>query len=450
MGTRADKTLVLLFFIILCAHALTTGITDDEAYYWVLAQKPALGFAYHPPLILWVIGLSQKIFSDTLDFSPLYIVRFPAVLIATLTFASALYWIRRAGGKWNGALIFLSFVGWSALSWMMVPDSTLFLGYMWMFVSTWELCFRKEKQRYYFLLGVGVLLSILSKYSAVLGVFSAALCFFVWAPKPVLKKGLFIILACFFIALIPIVIWNATHHWESLLYQIEERHQNPHVDLWRYFRFWLAELFLTGPVLIPSIYFLFRKDKRSWFILAWVLPGAAVFCVQPLFSDFKIHWAFIVWLPLVLALSLDPLKGWIKAQVGYGFILAGVIFISCHVPVVSFLSQKFIGKPLDPLMDITNDLYGWSELYEHLRLLGLENWPVIGSRYQTTSQAAFALRRVSEMKESAPFLFVADNRYNAPPEFKNSKCRLQSTLETNRWGYLAKQIFIWKCEPSHF
>jgi len=39
------------WFIINLWQAATTGLLDDEAYYWVYSQYPAWGYYDHPPMI---------------------------------------------------------------------------------------------------------------------------------------------------------------------------------------------------------------------------------------------------------------------------------------------------------------------------------------------------------------------------------------------------------------
>src|SRR3712207_6666951 len=53
-------------FVVQLLHGATLGLTDDEAYYWVLAQKPAWGYAYHPPFVAWSIAASEALFKVVL------------------------------------------------------------------------------------------------------------------------------------------------------------------------------------------------------------------------------------------------------------------------------------------------------------------------------------------------------------------------------------------------
>jgi hypothetical protein len=379
----------------------------------------------------------------------------------------------------------LSFSGFFGLAWMSVPDLPMFFGWTLAFVSAWKICFASSHHDLrwnFFGLTAGVAIAVLSKYSGVFAGLSAAWALWRWAAPRERRLGWIAIAAGLVIASIPILIWNAQHEWASILYQIRDRHQGESVSLVRWLRFWGVELLAAGPVLVVySFALLFRAERPLRYCAVWILPGL-VFCAQPLFSDFKPHWAFIVWWPAALGLgwsyacansSRDHLQA--RWQSVYGLALLAFVLVSCHFPLQSWMMEKVTGTEPNPLHDVTNDMRGWKGLRSFLReKLGNEadRLPVVGSRYQTASQAAFALRDVSrvalvprdyrtrdewpmphELEGFGPewprlrgrVLYVADNRYDLPPAFAGAQCRSLGRHETRRMGYLAKWIEIWDC-----
>ena len=165
-----------------------SGLTDDEAYYWVLAQRPALGYAFHPPAVAWFISLSQILFGWLLGTHSSAVVRLPAALsIATMV------WI---GSKWSGnkaGLICVSFAGFFALSWMMVPDTPLFLGWMTAFYGTWRLVAEPSKKNEKItnaLIFSGCALALLAKYSGGLVAVSSIWSILIWTRGRKRKFGL--------------------------------------------------------------------------------------------------------------------------------------------------------------------------------------------------------------------------------------------------------------------
>ncbi len=482
----------LALFAILMIHGTTIGLTDDEAYYWVLAQKPALGYAYHPPMVAWLIALSQAIFGGIFGAASTAVVRLPAAICSSLFLGMAVSWLKQVGvsrEKIRGAaLVLLSLAGLFALSWMMVPDLPLFLGWMLVFRATWNICFNErsgtaDEGMIFF----GTALSLLSKYSAVLLAFSSLLCLLVWAPRPRRARAIFGLFLGGVLAAIPIFLWNMSHEWASILYQIRDRHEGGSLSLVRWARFWAVELFAGGPALILFSFVMMARafksnaDRVERFLAIFALPVALVFCLQPLWADFKPHWALVVWWPVALGLALIWAKdesAWAKWQMRYGLVLGAVVLVCCHVPVIQYAIYRAKSDQADPRLDVTNDLYGWRKLGEFLRTQpGNEDLsiPVLGSRYQTASQAWFALGSKAKVSMipldvksrdewphlavaksqgpdwselTRPVFFVADNRYDAAPEFPKSNCSKAGRVQEDRAGYPAKWIDVWRCSPQ--
>jgi len=484
----------LAVFLVLQFQGALLGLTDDEAYYWVLAQKPALGYAYHPPAVAWFIAAAEALFGGVFDHSAA-LVRLPATLSAALTVALALFWMGRAGAPArrisHGGAVLLSFVGFFSLAWMMVPDLPLFLGWMAAFVATWEICFGASRSRLFpSLLFAGIVLTLLSKYSGLLAAGSAGLAILLWAPRDRRMSGVLAVIAGVIVAAVPAIIWNAQHEWASILYQVRDRHGGAEVSLKRFARFWAAEALLAGPLLLAFGAAVLRgalhssEEKKVYrYVLMWAVPGALVFCLQPLWSDFKLHWAFVVWWPLALAFGWafarqDRAARFARAQIIYGFSLGALVLLSCHLPLTGFVNRAFSGRTPDPRWDVTNDLYGWQKLRDFLREHGGEDAfriPVVGSRYQTAAQAAFGLGQAGtatllprDLKArdewpslgvsdhegpewpilKSPVWYVADNRYTEGPSFRNANCVPAGRVEELRWGLPAKWIDVWRCDPS--
>jgi hypothetical protein len=460
--------LIPLFIgLIYLVHGSILGLSDDEAYYWVWSQYPNWSYAYHPPMAGWLIYLFS--FTNT--------VRFPAAIIAGILLYLSALWMKKQGvpkDKINFSLITLiSFVGFFGLAWMIVPDTPLYLGWILAFYSTWSLCFSKFKTKNLFILGLGVWIAMLSKYSGILVPVSASLAILMWGAKPTKWKSIVTIACSSILAAIPVLIWNMQHEWASLLYQVQERHGGG-ISFTRYGKFWLIQLALAGPGLFfYALTFVQRRKftESEKYIGIWALPPALIFGLQPLFADFKPHWALVAWLPVALGFSLHAAMGsklkFLKAQIAYGLSMIAIVLIACHLPLGGLLAK-------DPRMDVTNDFYGWDSLKHLIK----EDLPIMGNRYQTAAQAAYALkdakrvslvpRDIKAMDEWADFkklgivdsngprwprllkaaYFVADHRYTDGPAFEKAKCKSMGRAETKRGPYSAKWIEIWKCVPK--
>jgi 4-amino-4-deoxy-L-arabinose transferase-like glycosyltransferase len=486
---KRPLVLPVLLFLVLLAHGATLGLTDDEAYYWVLSQRPALGYAFHPPMVAWIIGLFDFSIGKTLGLSPI-VVRLPAALLAALVLALAIRWLRRAGTPERelpaAGLVVAAFAGLFGMSWMMVPDLPLLLGWMLAFGATWDLCEgRGPLLPPAAALGAGVALATLSKYSGVLIAVSSIWALWAWAAPRPRRAGALAVGAGLVLALVPILLWNARHEWASLIYQFRDRHASTGLSWPRYGRFWLIQLALAGPpLLLHACGSLARMakgklDRSALYAWIWAAPAALAYCLQPLWAEFKPHWALIVWFPLVLGLARQRARApaWLlRAHLSYGALLFALIIVVCQLPVISWTVREMTGSDADPRWDVSNDMTGWDALEAEIETLPAEyrNLPIVGSRYQTASQAAFALgdagavtllpRDLKQRDEwpdlavsetegpgwprlRAPVLFVADNRYSAGPEFTGAECSILRKIERKRYGFSAKTIDLWRCEP---
>ncbi len=578
--------LILMVLGLVGVQAFSLGITDDEAYYWVLAQHLQGSYAYHPPAVAWLIALVQAVIPAWLERFDGWI-RLGAIACVGGIVWLAQTWVRRQlrdgcelGGRggvdgrdrWAESEILLSllaFPGFFALCWMIVPDLPLLLGVTLLWTKTWEFCdgvsplTQKSKALTELGLVAGSALVITSKYSGVLAWVSSLMALQWMAPPATTvrwwqgrkTRGWVLLLLGAGLAAAPIFIWNAQHEWGSILFQLRDRHRGGHFSLARFLRFWVLEMVLIGP---PLFYFYGCKLAGAWrgsrpppvaaamagptgpgwrlvqglwqrlgggrvverqgaegagrgevlselppsaksrpplslaaYVLFWVLPAGAVFGLQPLYSDFKLHWFFVVGWPLVMAAATtrdrfwrqqeSVLCDWSQVQRWYSALLTGLVVLALQTP---WLNQGLArlaqvrGVEFDPRLDVSNDLWGWQDL-EH----GMEarfgpaifQLPVLAGRYQTAAQAAFALRHRSSVSLLArnpmvqqewpdftavaqqdaqgrwhlqqPCLWVADGRYSEPPPFQ-TPCTALEPFWSMRGGVAVKKIQLWRCEVS--
>jgi 4-amino-4-deoxy-L-arabinose transferase-like glycosyltransferase len=485
--SRPENLYPILLFLAHLAIGAGLGLSDDEAYHWVLAQRPAMGYAFHPPGMAWMVFASRMLLEWLLGPTSVVVVRIPAALTMGLLLALSLRWIRDVTGKAVGALPalgLLSFAGLFSLGWMLVPDTPLFLGWMIAFYASWYACAPGKKgARFEPWIAAGVAIAMLGKYSGVHVAFSVAVASLLLAPKE--RKLRIVGWATLggVLALVPIIAFNARHEWGSILYQVRDRHEDHAFSLVRYSRFWLVSLLAAGPMILAAFFGLLRLklDRASRFIQVFALPPALIYLIQPLWSDFKVHWAFVVWWPAAILFSLGLARAkrvpiLARVQLGYGLAFGLLVVLSCYLPIDTRVLAAVKGSPPDPRLDVTNDFYGWTGLSRFLTEHGIAaGMPVVGGRYQTAAQAAFALgdaMNVSRVPRDlkardewailpatdgygpswprlrAPVLFVADIRYDAPPEFPGAKCSRLGRLETRRGEYLAKWVDVWRCEPA--
>lgn len=500
-------------------HGATVGPSDDEAFYWALAQSPSLAFAFHPPAVSWSIAAVEWALGwlfpvPAAGTASVALLRLTSALYTAFILALALSWVRAVAHAltFRTVAIVLACAGVFGLSWMIVPDSPLLLGWCLAFRCGWAVAYEGRERDWRILcgLGLGVAWALLGKYSGA-AVAASAAASILWAVG--LRRAVPALTAIAMglaLAALPIVLWNVRHEWASLLYQVQDRHEGLGLSATRFARFWAIQLVIAGPALLlfsaRSLLPFVRavalgvKSENSrvtaacppavFYAWIWALPPLLIYGIQPLFSEFKPHWMIIAWWPLALALAVAPSARLMsRLHVIWGALVIVLVMSVSRWPVLPWVAERLTGQPLAPLMDVSNDMIGWERLGAFLNeksqaLMAsgrskrtaqeMALAPVLGSRYQTAGQAAFALgsirratllprtrREMSDWPDlgvsdtlgpgwprlTKPAWFVADHRYRAGPEFPGARCESAGRLETLRGGRVSKWIEAWWCEP---
>ena len=282
---------------------------------------------------------------------------------------------------------------------------------------------------------------------------------------------------------LPTLIWNAQNDWVALSYQLSERHQGEFSWV-RALRAWGIQALVATPAIAGAFALTRRaREKEARFFLAWMAPTALVFLLQPLLGEFKPHWLLMAWIFPVLWISWrasreNHLSTLARAHVAHGILIFALFTSAFQYPWITSVFKNSRGEERAALLDVSNDLRGWSELRQHVESFSAEDraMPWVGARYQTASQAAFALgdaskvtlmpQHIRDRKEwpdlgvgepvpgsvwprlLKPVFFVADLRYSTPPGFLNALCDSLPALETRVYGIFSKRIMIWKCLPN--
>ncbi len=478
--------------------AVTTGLGDDEAYYWNWAQFLDWSYFDHPGMVAWLIHLSESIFGRN-EFA----VRFPSILIYAL---SSFFIYRVADERYGKKASYLSIIFYALIpvffigSTMMVPDMPLLFFWSLCIYLTHLLMKTSDSKNYFWLfvaLGFTLGFSFLSKYPGVLlfGSLGILYLFGHWKIRPKWYHILLTLVA-FMVASSPVMIWNLLNDWPSFAFHLSDRHQGGHFSVGRWFQFLATQLIFLSPsffvlfvvVLIKrmdlSYIWKFKtpQDKQNdLFFSSFALPSLLLFGLQPLMSDFKPHWiapAYLALIPLASDYFLKLLSGAKKKRLwafiswgSLGFVIFFNMFFvfATQYPVIAKLHVVFNpDQKWQARFDITNDLYGWPDLAKELNELTAseEREFVISShRYQLAAPLSFysGLQALSigahsnqynyfqkglEKHKGKVIYFVEDNRYKRSPQdsMQAKECSEIKKVQAHRYGVLAREFKIWRCE----
>ena len=309
-GPREDRLALAIltgFFVARLLFAFTIGLGIDESYTVAISRGLSLSYFDHPPLHLWIAHFAARALGETV------LVRIPFV---GLFFATGWIYYRLASELFGSraALIALfalnvaPFFFASAGSWI-VPDGPLLFGLAMAAWAAARLFFQDSLDealawRLWLLIGLGLGLAGLSKYSAVLTA-SGLAAFIVLSPEQRrwLKHPAPYVSAILAFAMIsPVVWWNARHGWASFEFQGERGVPNGGLRPSQFATMALGEIaFLSPWIFAPLVVSLANalrlwRDERRLFLLCLSLPPIALFTLTPLWGGRgQPHWTMPGW-----------------------------------------------------------------------------------------------------------------------------------------------------------
>jgi 4-amino-4-deoxy-L-arabinose transferase-like glycosyltransferase len=297
---------LLVVKIILAAQLAPFG---DEAWYWQESRHPAWGYSDLPPLTAWLIASGEALFGHgTLA------MRAPFLALGALLPWLIVRIARRVSGGadgWRAGLLVLGMPLLGTLGLFALPDVPLTFASA-LALDAIERVGRWQKLRDWSWLGVALALAWLAHYRAAM-LLAAGLAFFALTPRGRgmwRDPGLWLALAIMALGIVPTLVFNATHAWAALDFQIVQR--NP----WHFHADALVQPLEQALACTPLFYGLLlwtlwrtwkrRGENAPWdlFVCCAAVPILAYF-VLGLFTDdtrFRAHWPLPGYLPLLVLL----------------------------------------------------------------------------------------------------------------------------------------------------
>lgn len=383
--------------LIRLAVAAIAPLAPDEAYYWVFSRALAPGYLDHPPMVaLWIRAGTLLAGQSTLGvrlLGPLS-VALGSILLADAT--DRLFPERRPGIVAAAMLNATLLLGVGAV--IMTPDTPLL--FFWT-AALWATTRLLDGGRPAWWLAIGVFAgcALASKYTAAL-LWAGIGLWLCWVPA--LRRwwrsawqwtGTALGGAIF----LPVVWWNATHGWVSML------RQGGRVTDWRPVRAaqFVSELVggqigLATPLLfvlfvagsVTAVRLAWRSRDVRWSLLAaLVLPGTAVFVQHALGDRVQGNWPAILYpAAAVAAAGLEPghWDRWLRPGLVIGLTLTAVVYLQATTFVL----------PLPPRWDpIARQLGGWRTLARQVEAESIRTGAtfVTAEHYGVASELAWLL-----------------------------------------------------------
>ncbi len=266
----------------------------DEAYYWMWSHHLQAGYYDHPPMIAYMIYLTNFISESewgirlvnvfSLSISALYIFK-----LAQEMFNSKI--------ALNAVIIFSSVILVHAGYIITTPDSPLVLFYSVTLYYAYKAIFH-GKTKDYALTGVMLGLMMLSKYTAILFVFML-LIFIVLRRRDIfLNKNFYLAILLALIVVSPMLYWNYQNDWISFAFQLGHGSSQsfeiyPHL----FFEFFGGQFGIFSPIFTAVLFYflvkerLFFKDKKLFFLSLSIIIILLFFFYKSFFTRMELNYS---------------------------------------------------------------------------------------------------------------------------------------------------------------
>lgn len=356
-------------------HALYAELIDDEAYYWVYAQFPALGYFDHPPMTAWWISAGYAALQRELGVRLLFVLAGTGVLWAIWSLLD-----RPVEGFWRYVILVCSVLMVHFGSVLAVPDAPLgfFVALFWLLLKRFL-----DRESWLGALGIGLTLAAMaySKYHGALVVV------FTLAALPGLLRNpkLWFSAALAALLIAPHLWWQHAHDWVTFRFHLVER-QGSDPFQWKYLGEYIGgQLGLFGPLMaIPLFWLAFRYTPANQIERAMRWNGIGFLGLFFLMS-FKGHpeanWTSPATVPiLVLAFrqwNRQPATGWLRPLALSSLLL---ILFARATMVVDFFPDTFF---------ITRQFHGYKAWATTLRDKTAGHPALFSNTYQKPSKYMF-------------------------------------------------------------
>jgi 4-amino-4-deoxy-L-arabinose transferase-like glycosyltransferase len=375
---RLALAILASFLVARLVFAFSLGLGIDESYTIAISRGLSLSYFDHPPLHLWIAHFVALAVGENVAARAPFVALFFATGWIAYRLTSGLF-DPQAGLIALFALNVTPFFFASAGSWV-VPDGPLLFGLALAAFAAARLFFAETPDsastwRLWLVVGCGLGLAGLSKYSAVLSAGGLAAFVIVspnqrhWLKHPAPYAAAIVALAM----ITPVILWNAQHGWASFEFQGGRGVPGGGLHPAQFTTMILGQIaFLSPWIFAPLVAGLAsairqRADERRLFLLWLSLPPIALFTATPLWGGRgQPHWtmpgwffAFAlmgVWLKQ-LGVSAGALRRWAFVSSVLLASIAGVAIL-----------QASTGWPWDALTggsrlaDPTLEAFAWSDL----------------------------------------------------------------------------------------
>ena len=393
-NTSEILTIILLLFLFIGIRLLSIYITPlelsaDESQYWLWSNNLNWGYFSKPPMIAWIISLSNSLIGD----QP-FGIRFFAPILHGIT-GLTIYFLTRKLTENNKEISLISLLIWLSLpiigvgSFIISTDTPLMLIWSLGLVSIY---YAKNQKNHFiwFLSGAIAGFAMLAKYAAVFLPLGLILWLLFGKNEKNLNKFIVLIVYIFgfFIVWSPNLLWNFSNEFSTINHLSDNAvTSSPNFSFFGSFIFLSSQLFVLGPIFffisIVSVWG-FWKDSETHHWIGWfALPVYIIMVIQGFFSEANANWAATALPSLTIFCSIFLKNGKFFPVLG--------IFINTLISL--FIIMIIINGSFNPInlkSDPLRRLKGWETLASNIEKINYEY--IVVSRRGVAAPLIYYLR----------------------------------------------------------
>ncbi|MGO8766083.1 MAG: glycosyltransferase family 39 protein [Limisphaerales bacterium] len=402
-------------------------LSQDEAYQWVWSKHLALSYYSKPPGIAFIQFAGTSLFGDNA-----FGVRFFSPLFAAIMSLAVFRFISREVSARAGFFLLLAVTAVPLLgigSILMTIDPPLVLGWTVAMLVGWRATQPGATTRHWTLVGLGMGLAFLCKYSALYEIVCFAIFFALWPPAraQLRKPGPYLALAIFAVCTLPVLIWNAQHHWVTVSHVagnagLGSRWQ----PTLRYFIDFIGgEFALLNPVFFigaigasVGIWKLRREKPLALYFFCMSVPVLIGHVLWSFHSRIQPNWIAPAVIPLFCMAAIYWHDRWragsrlVKPFLALGTLLGlMVVILMCQTGLV----KRLAGNALPGEKDPSRRLRAWKQtagVVENAReMLATNGTPafIICDHYGLTGLFSFYLPAAKAALKAEPLVYSIDS-----------------------------------------
>ena len=376
---KSAYLIIIILAIFSTIYDAFLPLHGDEAYYWVWSHNLQTGYYDHPPMIAYMIYLSNFISESEWGVRLVNVFSLSVSGVFIYKLAKDMF---NETIALNAVIIFSSVILTQAGYIITTPDSPLILFWSLALYYSYRAIFYSSRIDY-ILAGTFIGLMMMSKYTSIL--FSLFILIFIIVKRRDILTNInfYLALIIAFAIVSPMLFWNYQNDWISFTFQLDNRSTDTyqiHFNL--FFEFLAGQFGMFSPVFTAILFFFALKNKfyfkndKLFFLSLSIFVVLAFFLYKGLYTRMELNYTAPIYIggAILTAYIFDHQKLHKTFKVGLAIAivitLIGRYLLMFHLDVIQkrMYANKESVKLLETYLKDGDAVYGgYLTTASHLR-----------------------------------------------------------------------------------